>query len=66
MATIMRYFLLQILLFKFWISKNKNIRNTFAYLSAENQKNDGHGQLYQHQDEQQGAKLQVIEKKKKY
>lgn len=31
-----------------------------AHLPAEDQKNDGHGQLYQHQDEQQDKKLQSI------
>lgn len=35
-------------------------KKNFAYLPAEDQKNDGHGQLHQHQDEQQDKKLQLI------
>lgn len=42
------------------IKKKRKNSKTFAYLPAEDQENDGHGQLYQHQDEQQDEKLQVI------
>lgn len=41
------------------LEKRKNWKN-FAYLPAEDQENDGHGQLDQHQDEQQDKKLQLI------
>lgn len=42
------------------LEKNRKNWKKFAYLPAEDQKNDGHGQLYQHQDEQQDKKLQLI------